>query len=105
MTRPLSEQLRSVPTAPGVYLFYGKEGDVLYVGKAKSLRSRVSSYLRRGGDGRAGIPQLVERVSEIETIVTRNEVEALHLEQNLIKRLRPPFNIRLRDDSRSRTSP
>ncbi len=98
MTRPLSEQLRSLPTAPGVYLFHGKEGHVLYVGKAKSLRSRVISYFRRGGDGRAGIPQLVERVVEIETIVTRNEVEALHLEQNLIKRWRPPFNIRLRDD-------
>jgi len=98
MTRPLSEQLRSVPTAPGVYLFRDEKGDILYVGKAKSLRSRVSSYFRRGGDGRAGIPQLVERVAEIETIVTRNEVEALHLEQNLVKRHRPPFNIRLRDD-------
>jgi len=98
MTRSLSEQLQSLPTAPGVYLFHDEKGDVLYVGKAKSLRSRVSSYFRRGGDGRPGIPQLVERVAEIETIVTRNEVEALHLEQNLVKRHRPPFNIRLRDD-------
>jgi excinuclease ABC subunit C len=98
MNRPLSEQLRSLPTAPGVYLFPGEDGGILYVGKAKSLRARVSSYFRRGGDGRAGIPQLVERVVEIETIVTRNEVEALHLEQNLVKRHRPPFNIRLRDD-------
>jgi excinuclease ABC subunit C len=98
MNRPLSEQLRSLPTAPGVYLFHGEDGGILYVGKAKSLRARVSSYFRRGGDGRAGIPQLVERVVEIETIVTRNEVEALHLEQNLVKRHRPPFNIRLRDD-------
>jgi len=98
MTRSLSEQLQSLPTAPGVYLFHGEKGEVLYVGKAKSLRSRVRSYFRHGGDGRAGIPQLVERVVEIEMIVTRNEVEALHLEQNLIKRWRPPFNIRLRDD-------
>lgn len=98
MNRPFSEQLRSLPTASGVYLFRGEQGDVLYVGKAKSLRTRVRSYFRRGGDGRAGIPQLVERVTRIETIVTRNEVEALHLEQNLIKRHRPPFNIRLRDD-------
>ncbi len=98
MTRPLSEQLRSVPTAPGVYLFRGEDGGVLYVGKAKSLRSRVRSYFRRSGDGRAGIPRLVGRIAEIETIVTRNEVEALHLEQNLVKRHRPPFNIRLRDD-------
>jgi len=98
MTRPLSEQLRSLPTASGVYLFHDEKGSVLYVGKAKSLRSRVRSYFRPGGDGRAGIPQLVERVAEIETIATRNEGEALHLEQNLIKRWRPPFNIRLRDD-------
>ncbi|MHB8060569.1 MAG: excinuclease ABC subunit UvrC, partial [Gaiellaceae bacterium] len=98
MTRPISEQLRSLPTASGVYLFHDEKGGVLYVGKAKSLRSRVRSYFRPGGDGRAGVPQLVERVAEIETIVTRNEVEALHLEQNLIKRWRPPFNIRLRDD-------
>ncbi|MGC9974996.1 MAG: excinuclease ABC subunit UvrC [Gaiellaceae bacterium] len=98
MTRPLSEQLRSLPTAPGVYLFRSEDGGVLYVGKAKSLRSRVRSYFRRSGDGRAGIPQLVGRIAEIETIVTRNEVEALHLEQNLVKRHRPPFNIRLRDD-------
>jgi excinuclease ABC subunit C len=98
MARSFSQQLRSLPTAPGVYLFHAEKGDVLYVGKAKSLRSRVSSYFRHGGDGRAGISQLVERIAEIETIVTRNEVEALHLEQNLIKRWRPPFNIRLRDD-------
>ena len=79
MTGPLSEQLRSLPTAPGVYLFHDAKGDVLYVGKAMSLRSRVRSYFSHGGDGRAGIPQLVERVVEIEIIVTRNEVEALHL--------------------------
>ena len=53
MTRPLNEQLRSLPTAPGVYLFHGEDGSVLYVGKAKSLRSRVRSYFQRSGDGRA----------------------------------------------------
>jgi excinuclease ABC subunit C len=98
MTRPLNEQLRSLPAAAGVYLLRGEDGAVLYVGKAKSLRSRVRSYFQRGGDGRPGIAQLADRVTEIETIVTRNEVEALHLEQNLIKRHRPPFNVRLRDD-------
>ena len=98
MTRPLNEQLKTLPASPGVYLFHGEDGDVLYVGKAKSLRSRVRSYFQRGGDGRPGIARLVGRVAEIETIVTRNEVEALHLEQNLVKRHRPPFNVRLRDD-------
>jgi len=70
---------------------------VLYVGKAKSLRSRVRSYFQRG-DNRIGTAQLADRIADIEVIVTRTEAEALHLEQNLVKRHRPPFNIRLRDD-------
>src|SRR5579862_9220323 len=85
--------------APGVYLFRDDGGEVLYVGKAKSLRPRVRQYFQAGrGDTRVGIDQLVGRVAEIETIVTGTEVEALHLEQNLVKRHRPPFNVRLRDD-------
>src|SRR5262245_54400765 len=93
----LREQLRSLPRGPGVYLFHGERDDVLYIGKAKSLRARVRPYWSRG-DTRAGIGQLVERVRRIEVIVTRSEAEALHLEQNLVKRHRPPFNVRLRDD-------
>ena len=87
-----------MPTKPGVYLFRDAEGSVLYVGKAKSLRSRVRSYFQRTGDGRAQIRLLPERVADVEVIVTGSEVEALHLEQNLVKRHRPPFNVRLRDD-------
>lgn len=98
MKRPLEQQLRSLPTVPGVYLFRDERSEVLYVGKAKSLRSRVRSYFTRGGDGRPATSGLAARVAEIETIVTSNEVEALHLEQNLVKRYRPPFNVRLRDD-------
>jgi excinuclease ABC subunit C len=94
----LEQQLKRVPAKPGVYLFRDPRGDVLYVGKAKSLRSRVRSYFQQGGDGRAQIRQLPDRVDDIEVIVTGNEVEALHLEQNLVKRHRPPFNVRLRDD-------
>ena len=71
---------------------------MLYVGKAKSLRPRVRSYFQAGADARATIAQLPERVADIEVIVTDTEVEALHLEQNLVKRHRPPFNVRLRDD-------
>jgi excinuclease ABC subunit C len=93
----LEGQLRGLPAQPGVYLFHGPGGDVLYVGKAKSLRDRVRSYFR-GGDSRVGIRDLVERVERIEFIVTQSEGEALHLEQNLIKRHRPAFNVRLRDD-------
>jgi excinuclease ABC subunit C len=81
-----------------VYLFRDEAGDVLYVGKAKSLRPRVRSYFQRTTDGRAQIRLLPERVADIEVIVTGSEVEALHLEQNLVHRHRPPFNVRLRDD-------
>jgi len=94
----LRAQLETVPKGPGVYLFRGADSGVLYVGKAKSLRPRVRSYFQRSSDGRLGSAQLVERIAEVETIVTGTEAEALHLEQSIIKRYRPPFNIRLRDD-------
>jgi excinuclease ABC subunit C len=93
----LEEKLRGLPRGPGVYLFRDEAGEVLYVGKAKSLRSRVRSYFQRG-DTRAGTAALARRIDDVEVIVTRTEAEALHLEQNLVKRHRPPFNIRLRDD-------
>jgi excinuclease ABC subunit C len=94
----VKEQLRGLPAKPGVYLFRDERGEVLYVGKAKSLRPRVRSYFQRTTDGRAQIRSLPERVADVEVIVTGSEVEALHLEQNLVKRHRPPFNVRLRDD-------
>jgi excinuclease ABC subunit C len=95
----VQNQLQRLPAAPGVYLFRNERGDVLYVGKAKSLRPRVRQYFQAGrGDNRQGIDQLVGRIADVETIVTGTEVEALHLEQNLVKRHRPPFNVRLRDD-------
>jgi excinuclease ABC subunit C len=97
MRENLEEKLKELPRGPGVYLFRDAEGDVLYVGKAKTLRTRVRSYFQRG-DGRLGTAQLVGKIADVEVIVTRNEAEALHLEQNLVKRYRPPFNIRLRDD-------
>ena len=94
----VEQQLKALPAKPGVYLFRDDAGDLLYVGKAKTLRSRVRSYFQRTGDGRAQIASLPGRVADIEVIVTGSEVEALHLEQNLVKRHRPPFNVRLRDD-------
>jgi excinuclease ABC subunit C len=95
----VASQLERLPAKPGVYLFHGERGEVLYVGKAKVLRSRVRSYFQAGSsDTRPGIRQMSGRVADIETIVTQTEVEALHLEQNLVKRHRPPFNVRLRDD-------
>jgi excinuclease ABC subunit C len=97
MGEALESTLRSLPTAPGVYLLRDERGEVLYVGKAKSLRPRVRSYFR-GGNGRAGSRELASRVADVDVVVTSTEVEALHLEQNLVKRYRPPFNVRLRDD-------
>ncbi len=90
-------QLKALPDSPGVYLFHGASGDVLYVGKAKSLRKRVSVFPPRRG-GRHRTAELVERIDEIEFVAASSETEALLLEQNLIKRHRPIFNIRLRDD-------
>ena len=88
------------------YLFRGDDGAVLYVGKAKSLRQRVRSYFQKTGDMRLGSAQLVERIHDIETIVAGTEAQALHLEQSLVKRHRPPFNIRLpATTSRSCASP
>jgi excinuclease ABC subunit C len=94
----LENRLRTLPTKPGVYLFRDERGEVLYVGKAKSLRSRVRSYFQQTLDTRSTIRQLPDRIADLEVIVTGTEVEALHLEQNLVKRYRPPFNVRLRDD-------
>jgi excinuclease ABC subunit C len=93
----IEAQLKDLPAKPGVYLFRDARDTVLYVGKAKSLRSRVRSYFR-AGDARLGLDRMVVRVERIEVIVTQTEAEALHLEQNLIRRHRPPFNVRLRDD-------
>ncbi len=94
----VEQQLKALPAKPGVYLFRGSRGEILYVGKAKSLRPRVRSYFQAGAGGRTTIAQLPNRVADLEVIVTGTEVEALHLEQNLVKRHRPPFNVRLRDD-------
>src|SRR6266850_2366745 len=98
MAKRLEDQVKQLPAKPGVYIFRDGRGQVLYVGKAKSLRPRVRSYFQASADVRHAIAQLPERVADIEVIVTGSEVEALHLEQNLVKRHRPPFNVRLRDD-------
>jgi excinuclease ABC subunit C len=83
---------RDLPDAPGVYLFHDREGELLYVGKARSIRKRVASHFS-GGESR-----LTSRVDRIECLVTSTEAEALLAEQSFIKRHRPRFNIRLRDD-------
>jgi len=94
----LRERLRHIPNEPGVYRFLDEAGAVLYVGKAKELRKRVSSYLRAGGPAVGRTAEMVARARDIEWVVTRNEQEALLVEDSFIKQSRPPFNVRLRDD-------
>ncbi len=89
---------RVFPRGPGVYLMEDGRGKILYVGKAKNLRERLHQYAGRGGDGRPQIPHLRNRVASVRCIVTSSEKEALLLENTLIKKHRPPFNIFLRDD-------
>src|SRR6202012_608564 len=92
-------KLDALPAQPGVYLFKDRKGTVVYVGKAKSLRSRVRSYFQdSSGDNRAFIPVLHQTIGDLETIVAANEKEATILENNLIKEYRPRYNIKLRDD-------
>lgn len=86
------------PTQPGVYLMKGKGGEVLYVGKAKNLRSRIRQYFLPGGDGRFMVPFLIAKVHAIDTIVVLSEKEALLLENNLIKQYKPKYNALLKDD-------
>jgi len=96
---PARSKLGEVPDAPGVYLFRDASGRVIYIGKAKSLRSRVRSYFQPGGSGQfPKTDALVSEVHDLEFIVARTEVEALILENNLVKKERPRYNIRLRDD-------
>jgi excinuclease ABC subunit C len=93
----VEDRLSRIPAGPGVYLLRDKHNKVVYVGKAKSLKSRVRMYFR-GGDERMQVPYLVSRVADVEILVTRNEKEALILENNLIKQYKPRYNIRLKDD-------
>ena len=93
------EKLKSIPQSTGVYLLKNEKGRSIYIGKAKNLRSRISSYLNEGeGVQRPQIVYLIQEVVDIDYFVTRNEREALVLENSLIKQKKPKYNIRLRDD-------
>src|SRR3954452_15854843 len=98
----VDEQRRQLPNAPGVYVFRDRAGEALYVGKANSIRKRVASHFARKGGGRGsgmgGTAELIDRTDSIEFLVTENEPEALLTGQGFIKRYRPKYNIRLRDD-------
>jgi excinuclease ABC subunit C len=95
----LQQKLEMLPGKPGVYLFKDRKGTVVYVGKAKSLRSRVRSYFQAGAsDERQTLPFLQRSIADLETIVTASEKEAAILEASLVKQHQPRFNVKLRDD-------
>ncbi|MCX7835259.1 MAG: excinuclease ABC subunit UvrC [bacterium] len=94
----LHEKLDCLPNVPGCYLFKDKKGKIIYIGKAKNLRTRVKSYFTNRDDGRNLFEKLVQSIHDVEVIVVDNEIEALILENNLIKQYKPKFNIDLKDD-------
>lgn len=96
--KELAEKAKNLPDRPGIYLMLNKQGTVIYVGKAKSLRRRARSYFQKGDDGRVWSPFLAAHVADIECLVTDTEKEAIILEDSAIKEHHPRYNIRLRDD-------
>ncbi|NVJ06652.1 excinuclease ABC subunit UvrC [Myxococcus sp. AM001] len=98
MDAKLLEKLDALPTGPGVYLMKDRRGQVIYVGKAINLRSRVRSYFNRTGDTRVFVSLLDQLLGDLETVLVSNEKEALLLENELIKKHRPRFNVLLKDD-------
>jgi excinuclease ABC subunit C len=94
----LSEKLANLPLEPGCYIYRDEAGKILYVGKAKALRNRVRQYFHSPRSHDAKTNDLVSRIADVELIVTDNEIEALALECNLIKKHKPPFNVLLKDD-------
>jgi len=94
----LQSKLDHLPEQPGVYLMKSARGEILYIGKARVLADRVRSYFQKGGDHSPKTALMLSQMTDLETIVTRSELEALILESNLVKRHRPRFNVVLRDD-------
>lgn len=94
----LQEKLKTLPAKPGCYLFKDAEGEIIYIGKAVSLKNRVRSYFQKSAALTPKTRRVVQRTADLDIVVTDNELEALILECNLIKQHRPVYNVRLRDD-------
>ena len=99
MNEQLKESIKLVPTQPGCYIYYNKEGEIIYVGKAKNLKRRVYSYFHKQHDS-VKVTVLVSQIDRLEYIITDSEVEALILESHLIKKHKPKYNILLKDDKK-----
>ena len=97
MTDELKNKIASLPDSPGCYLYYDKQGTVIYVGKAKRLKRRVSSYFNRVHDS-AKTNALVRNIADMKYVVVGSEDDAFHLENSLIKEYKPRYNILLKDD-------
>src|SRR5205085_1360799 len=98
LTQELRGILDRIPAGPGVYLMKDRKGRIIYIGKASNPRNRVRSYFNRSGDARAFVALLGRLLGDVETVVTNNEKEALLLENNLIKKHQPRYNVKLVDD-------
>ncbi len=98
LSEALKKKLETLPTSPGVYHFKDKDDKIIYIGKAKNLRARVLSYFRNLKEHNGKTRLLVKRIADFELIITGSEVEALILENNLIKQFKPRYNINLKDD-------
>ena len=94
----LEEQIKNLPVNPGVYIMYNSEDTVIYVGKAKNLKNRVTQYFRKNSSHTAKVRAMVSNIVRFEYIITKTEFEALTLECNLIKQYMPKYNILLKDD-------
>ncbi len=97
MNSKLETNLKNLPSSPGVYQFFNKNGKVIYVGKAKNLKNRVRSYFLEN-PGSAKTAAMVSKIEDLQLVVTDSELEALILENNLIKQLKPRYNVNLKDD-------
>ena len=98
LKKEINDILQTLVETPGVYQFFDSKGEIIYIGKAKNLKSRVSSYFRNDASHSSKTKLLVRRINDIKTIHVSSETEALLLECNLIKEYRPRYNILLKDD-------
>jgi excinuclease ABC subunit C len=98
MVEDLKDQVASLPDSPGIYRYYNEEGILIYVGKAKSLKKRVSSYFNKQSQYNRKTEKLVSEISKIEFTLANTEFDALLLENNFIKQNQPKYNILLKDD-------
>ena len=99
MNENLKQTLKLLPSLPGCYIYYNKEGEIIYVGKAKILKRRVMSYFNRKHSS-VKVEVLVSQIERLEYIITNTEVEALILESHLIKKHKPRYNVLLKDDKK-----